>query len=126
MRFLLCLLLSGCALQPGQYLIARDVWVQDMPDFRFQKMEWNHVTGPDAWERTARLCKDKPEAFMAKGSIACAYRIKEPGLCLVYSIFSEERAKTMRDMSGEPLYTHELRHCGVGMPSPGGWNHLRP
>jgi hypothetical protein len=125
MRFLLCILLSGCALQPGQYLIARDVWVRDM-DFEFKRLEWVHVTGPDAWERTARLCRDDPDDFMRKGSTTCAIRIKESGLLLVYSIFSEERAKTFQDMSGESVYVHELRHGGVGMPSPGGWNHLRP
>jgi hypothetical protein len=130
----LTLLLSSCALKPGQHLIERDVWEVDVPAFHFQRLEWRHIHGGDAYPRLARVCAtNRPgetidqaaERWMAAGRIACAMRIVEGGQCVVTSLMSEERAKTFPERSGESLYAHELRHCGVGMPAPGGWRHLR-
>jgi hypothetical protein len=128
------LLLSGCALKPGQHLIERDVWEVDVPAFRLQRVEWRHVQGGEAYPRLARLCSvNRPgetinqaaERWMATGGIACAVRVVEGGQCVVTSLLSEEAAKRRPERSGETIYSHELRHCGIGMPTPGGWTHLR-
>jgi hypothetical protein len=130
----LLLAISCSILKPGQHLIERDVWEVDVPAFHFQRLEWRHIHGSDAYPRLARLCsvnapgetiEQAADRWMAAGHIACSVRIVEGGHCVVTSLLSEDRAKTFPERSGESLYNHELRHCGIGMPTPGGWRHLR-
>lgn len=116
--------LSGCASftwgeQPTDLKVARMHWYRDAPGFRMQDLEWKHVAGPDAVQRLANLC-GKDSRFAGR---SCAYRVPQGGLCLVYSLFTQEQARLVRDASGESIETHELRHCGVNLPTHGGWTH---
>lgn len=116
--------LAGCGAlgqgeQPGDLVIARMHWYRDAPGFLMHDLEWHHITGPDARTRLANLCgKDWPF-----GSRSCAFRVPQGGLCLVYSLFSQEEARRARDATGESIELHELRHCGVNLPVHGGWAH---
>lgn len=121
----LCLLsLVACASygeQSTDTVIAGVHWYRDLPAFQMKRLEWNQVTGPDALIRTTRRCGVDPSREL---KAACSIRIIESGLCIVYSIYSEDESVDARDGSGESIYRHEVgEHCGAGMPGGGGWNH---
>lgn len=116
-------LAAGCAAlgrgeQPSDVVVARMHWYRDAPGFRMLDLDWKQVSGPEAPRRLANLCGR--DGF---GARACAYRVPQEGLCLVYSTLSQEQARHARDASGESIETHELRHCGVNQPIHGGWTH---
>jgi hypothetical protein len=95
MRLLPILLLSGCAVTTPLEL----GWTHDAPDFR-------HMTAlcamPSSWEGQA-----------------CAIRIRESGLCVVFSTMTEEEAKRVPIWhEGWSLHAHEMAHCS-------GWGHGR-
>lgn len=120
----LAVALAGCASQgglerAGYHERAGRMWYVDAPEFTMRAVEWNHVAGADARKRLGNLCGDP-----GMTGDACAIRLRESGLCLVYSIHSENEAKRFRELTGETFYAHELGHCGKGMPRPGGWSHL--
>ena len=116
--------LAGCSVmgwgeQPDDLVIARLHWYRDAPDFRMHELEWQQISGPDAPTRLANLCgKDWTSAGRS-----CAFRVPAGGLCLVYSLLSQDEARHARDATGESVELHELRHCGVNLPSHGGWTH---
>lgn len=106
---LLALLVSGCATTG---------WHREF-DFAFQRLEWNHIQGPNAYQRMVNLCGDAPHLM------GCAFRIKESGLCVVFSVYSQEQAKLVRTNAGVSLYEDEMRHCGVfdDVNIGGAWGH---
>jgi hypothetical protein len=110
MRLLLALLLTGCA--------ATDGWYREF-DFTMQRLEWNHITGPNAYQRMVNLCGDAPVLM------GCAFRIKEGGQCVVFSIYSQEQARLVRTKAGVSLEADELGHCGVfdGVVTGSAWGH---
>lgn len=116
--------LPGCAMRGEQstdLVVSRLHWYRDMSNFRFQKSEWNVISGPNKYQRLANLCAGGDNQFM---STACTVRIKEGGQCVTFSVYTREQARyDVLDGSGEPLETHELSHCGVNMPLPGGYRH---
>lgn len=107
-----CILLAGCAINPT------DGWVREH-DFTMQRLEWNHITGPDAYRRMSNLCGDAPHLM------GCAFRIKEGGQCVVFSIYSQEQAHFVKTRDGMSLSEHEGRHCGIfdGRNVSGAWGH---
>lgn len=116
--------LAGCGVmgrgeQPDDLVIARMHWYRDAPGFRMQELDWQHIAGFDAPRRLANLC-GKDWSFTGR---SCAYRVPQGGLCLVYSLLSQQQARHARDASGESIELHELRHCGVNLPVHGGWAH---
>jgi hypothetical protein len=108
-RLLLVLLVSmtGCAVTTPADL----GWTQDAPDFRMTKLEWNLVNGQ---QNLRHLC-GLGNAWTGK---ACAIRIRESGVCVVFSTFTEEEAKRVRIWTeGWSLWAHEVTgHCA-------GWGH---
>jgi hypothetical protein len=116
------LALAGCANlgeQPTDLEVASLHWYRDAPTFRAARVEWNAVKGPDAMQRLVNLCAKDPRDV----GQACTFRIREGGQCVVFSLLDEDEAAIALTANGERLRTHELRHCGLGMPSPGGWDH---
>ena len=103
MKYLAALLLSGCAVSPN-------TWVQDAPDFKLTRVEWNYISGPDAHQRMVNLCGDAPHLM------GCAIRIRESGLCVVFSTYSEVQAMWVKTKDGMTLHQHESKHCN-------GWGH---
>lgn len=116
-RYSLLIILVALA----QYLAgcASAGWHRDMPNFQFQRLEWNHIQGPDARQLLDNLCAIGPRW---KGG-ACVIRVVEGGQCIVFSLYSQEHARTVDVSATETLESHELAHCGIGMPQPGGWAH---
>ena len=108
-------LLSGCA-----------TWEVDRPGFQMKALEWVHVEGENAQQRLQNLC-----AVHGQVLSGCAIRIKESGLCLVYSIYSQVDAHYVYTWDGHSLYQHEVGtpnvpgHCGGGRPN-GYTNHPTP
>lgn len=49
-------------------------------------------------------CEPQPDL------LGCAHYRYQGGLCVVYSIYSEARAKTVK-VNGVSHYDHEMRHC---------------
>jgi hypothetical protein len=119
---LLVATISGCAgfgEQPTDLELAGLHWYRDAPAFRAAHVEWNAVKGPNAFQRLVNLCGKDPRDV----GQACTFRIREGGQCVVFSLLDEDEAAAALTVNGERLRTHELRHCGLGMPAPGGWNH---
>jgi hypothetical protein len=115
-RLLLVSLLPACAVTTPAEL----GWRMDMPNFRVQKIEWNHVDGR---RNLDALCGLGP---LWRGN-ACAVRIIEGGQCIVFSTLREDEAKRVRVWAdGWSLWDHELAHCGVvnGKNIGGGWTHI--
>lgn len=105
----------GCAM----YLLegcATVGWHRDIPNFRVQRVEWNVVASRDLLRA---VCGQAPAWLGA----ACAVRIIEGGQCVVFSVYSQELARTVDLSASETLEGHELKHCGIGMPESGGWAH---
>jgi hypothetical protein len=104
---ILMVAMTGCAVTTPADL----GWTQDAPDFRMTKLEWNVVDGQ---QNLRHLC-GLDNAW--KGQ-ACAIRIREGGLCVVFSTFTEEEAKRVRIWTeGWSLWAHEVTgHCA-------GWGH---
>lgn len=109
MKYLALLLLSGC--------VAFDhAWEVDMPDFQMQRVEWHVLESP---RHVANRCGiDTPRT-------ACVIRIREGGQCIVYSIYTLERAQQIRGIDGLTVYDHEVGppqarygHCN-GLTHPG-------
>lgn len=111
-RLLLVLqvLLTGCA-----------TWEVDRPGFQMKALEWVHVTGENAQQRLENLC-GKPARSNGR-VLACAIRIRESGLCLVYSLYSQVESHYVYPWDGHSLYQHEVGttdvpgHCGGGRPN---------
>jgi hypothetical protein len=107
-RLLLILMvaMTGCAVTTPADL----GWTQDAPDFRMTKLEWNVVDGQ---QNLRHLC-GLGNAWNGK---ACAIRIREGGLCVVFSVLSEQQAKDYYLVyEGWSLWAHESAHCQ-------GWGH---
>jgi hypothetical protein len=108
MRLLPILLLSGCAVTTPLEL----GWTHDAPDFRLQRLEWNVV---ESRRHMTALCA-MPSSWEGQ---ACAIRIRESGLCVVFSTMTEEEAKRVPIWhEGWSLHAHEMAHCS-------GWGHGR-
>jgi hypothetical protein len=108
-RLLLILMvcMAGCAVQPADL-----GWTHDAPDFRFQRLEWNVV---ESRRHMTALCA-MPSSWAGQ---ACAIRIRESGLCVVFSTMTEEEAKrTPIWNEGWSLHAHEMAHCN-------GWGHSK-
>jgi hypothetical protein len=106
-RLLLILMvaMTGCAVTTPLEL----GWTHDAPDFRLQSVEWN-VVAP-------HLLKPLCGMDNAWKGQACAIRIREGGLCVVFSVLSEQQAKDYYLVyEGWSLWAHESAHCQ-------GWGH---
>lgn len=110
-RLLLSCLVLACVVNVGCASLG---WHKDLPDFRFQKLEWNVVE-----PKNLRAVCGLPLSWRGE---ACAVRIIEGGQCVVFSIHTQEQAR-FQISATETLEQHELKHCGIGMPSHGGWSH---
>lgn len=108
----LSLLVTGCVSTPT------DGWQREF-DFRMQRAEWNHISGPNAHQRMVNLCGDAPHLM------GCAFRIKEGGQCVVFSTYSEEQAHLVKTRDGMSLHSHEYAHCGIfdGVNVGSAWGH---
>jgi hypothetical protein len=94
MKYLILLLLSGCASTP--------YWTQAGPPSK------EYVWTRESSANISELCS---------GHLACAFQIKQTGVCWIYSVFSEEQAKREQSNDGALwLREHELKHCN-------GWAH---
>ena len=94
MKYLILMLLAGCTGAP--------YWVQAGTPSK--ERVW--TTGSPAY--IANLCN---------GKVACAFQIKQTGVCWIYSTFSEDQAA--HEQSGDgvlSLRDHEIKHCD-------GWTH---
>lgn len=135
--------LAGCSImgrgeQPTDFKIAGVHWYVDRPDFVMSEgararheIQWNVVPEDpnvslwtrraDAMDRLRALCGyDDPRW----SRMACTFRIQERAQCVVFSLLTkEEAARYVLNVEGDDLYTHELRHCGIGMPVAAGWTH---
>lgn len=101
-------------------------WKEDMPGFRMQSFEWNHISGTDAQRRLQNRCGRDPDGPTADPWLtSCSFRIREGGQCVVFSLYSVEQAKVVRGSDWMTAYAHERRHCGEldGRNLGGGYTH---
>jgi hypothetical protein len=95
MKWLLLILLAGCS----QY-----EWTGKFPESK--EYEWVVVHNKLSLHNVCAISFDKNPTLAA-----CAFQIQESGKCYIYSIWTEDEARRVRDLDGESIYEHEKRHC---------------
>ena len=110
-------LIEGCAAVTTPVELG---WRQDMPNFKFQRLEWNLVAHPKGLKALCGL----PSVWNGK---ACVIRLNEGGQCIAFSTLTEEQARREYIVhEGWSLWDHEVRgHCGYRDDGNhvGGWAH---